>query len=123
VEVTNSTPRSSSSHGVDGNGALPGLGRIRNAWELLDDHGTPLAKRLQDAAVEFLAATRFEQQWPAELHRAANRIKARLLSTGDVSSSIRAMDEAALGETAKQILRFAKAARRLASAARYPRVR
>jgi hypothetical protein len=122
VEVTNSAPRF---HFPDGrNGALAGLDRIRNARALLRDHGTPLPKRLADAAVEFLSATQFADQWPEELRAAANRIQLRLLSAGDVLSSIRAMDELALKEAAGELLGFAKAARRWGSSpVRFPRVR
>jgi hypothetical protein len=87
-----------------------GIGHIHNAHELLRDHATPLAKRLLDAGIEFVSATRVEDGWPSKLRRAANHIKARLFSGGDIASSIGAMDEAALDETAEELLLFAKAA-------------
>jgi hypothetical protein len=121
VEVTNSTPRPDFPNG--NGGVFAGLGRIRNARELLNDHATPLAKRLLDAGVEFLSATRFEDEWPPELRRAANSIKLRLLSAGDIASSVRSMDEDALDEVAEELWLFAKAARQLAFAHQIPRVR
>jgi anti-sigma B factor antagonist len=99
---------------------LTGLGRIRNAKELLNDTATPLARRLLDAGVEFLSAVRFDDDWPRELQRAADRVKVRLLSSGDVDASIRAMDEATLDETAEELLEFAKGAGRLAACSRAP---
>ena len=93
---------------------LNGLDRIRNAQELLTDPATPLAKRLLDAGVEFLAASCFEDEWPSELRRAADRIKTRLLSGGDIPASIRAMDETALDEIAEELLLFTKRAQHLA---------
>jgi hypothetical protein len=92
---------------------LNGLDRIRNVQELLTDPGTPTAKRLLDASIEFLSVNRFQHEWPSELQRAADGIKARLLSGGDVPSSIRAMDEAAVDDTAEELLLFAKRARQL----------
>ena len=99
---------------------LDGLDRIHNAHELLHDHGTPLEKRLLDAGMEFLSATHFEDEWPSQLQRAANRIKARLLSSGDVPSSIEAMDKATLDETAEELLLFTKAAHQFAACSRSP---
>jgi hypothetical protein len=86
---------------------------IRNAQELLNDHATPLEKRLLDAALEFLSATHFDDEWPAELRRAANRIKLAVLSRGDIASSVNAMDEETLDATAEELLLFTKAARQL----------
>ena len=63
VEVANAAPLVER---PNGNGVFAGLTRIRNARELLSDRATPLAKRLLDAGVEFLSATRFEDEWPAE---------------------------------------------------------
>jgi hypothetical protein len=119
VEVANAAPLVER---PNGNGVFAGLTRIRNARELLSDRATPLAKRLLDAGVEFLSATRFEDEWPAELRRAANRLKLRLLSAGDIASSIRTMDEDALDETAEELWLFTKTARQLAFAAHSPRV-
>ena len=94
---------------------LNGLDRIHNARELLTAPATPLAKRLLDAGIEFLSATHFEDEWPSQLQRAANRLKARLLSSGDIPSSIYAMDEATLDETAEELLLFVKRAQHLDS--------
>jgi hypothetical protein len=92
---------------------LAGLRRIRNAQGLLAAPGASLAKRLLDAGFEFLSAARLDDDWPRELRSAADRIRTRLLAAGDLSSSIRTMDEATLDETAEELLLFAKRAQQL----------
>jgi hypothetical protein len=113
VEVAGSTALAAD-RTTSGSG-LAGLDRIRNVQELLTDPATPLEKRLHYAGVEFLAASRYDDEWPAELRTTANRIKVRLLSNSDLSSSIQAMDDATLEETAEELLLFTKAAERLAA--------
>ena len=94
---------------------LDGLDSIHQAHELLLERPAPVKKRLLDAGAEFLLAAHHANEWPGQLRRDANRIKARLLSGGDLRSSIETMDESALDEIEEDLLLFTKAAHQYAA--------